>query len=87
MTALMDDESVQKLGIIGIVYLYDAYNTKKGFDYEMCRRTLEVVSSIPIRVVSIYLVFGNAVWDPVVDLLLHMFSPVLRVRTRPVFGK
>ena len=81
-----NDETVQKLGIISLSHLLDRY-PEHGVDYEILRSgTSCVVSCLPIRFAALYFYLNSSVWDNVVDFLLLLMGPMLRVRARAIKG-
>jgi hypothetical protein len=83
MVALRQVET-QKLGIIALSYFMDDF--QPCFNYELYRRCLKFEEVMPVRIVAHYLMFQNSRWKPVIDVLCHMSSSALRVRTRSIFG-
>jgi hypothetical protein len=83
----VEDEFTQKVGTVSVNYLLDGY-PQGGADHEFTRVCVRSTTSLPIRIVAVYIALNdNKLWNPAIDLCLYMFSPVLRVRTRAIFGE
>jgi hypothetical protein len=83
MTALQD-ESVQKLGIVVVWNIMSEYSG--GYDYEADRMAIKTITALPIRPVARYIIFQCKLWNQVIEVLNHLISPHLRARTRSIHG-
>jgi hypothetical protein len=83
MTALQD-ESVQKLGVIFVWNIMSEFSG--GYDYEADRLAIQTAAAVPARPVARYLIFKCNLWKQVIEVLNHMISPYLRARTRSIHG-
>lgn len=84
MTALEEDEEVQKHGIVVIWNLMSEY--RGGYDYEVDRLAIQTASALPIRFAARYVIYESVVWKQVIDVLNHLIPSHLRVRTRNIQG-
>jgi hypothetical protein len=80
------DEQNQRLGFVMVNYFLDDPKTG-GANYELIRRASKFENAIPLRCVAQYIAFQNSRWKPVADVICHIASPKIRVRTRTIFGK
>lgn len=88
MKRLKEDESTQRLGIVGLVHMMGAYTF--GFDYESRRELFKIMlHSLPIRFAGQYFVYHDDSWSQTSDLFHHfiLFSHATRLRTRTITGK
>ena len=83
MTAV-EDERVQKLGIVLLTYLLDDFSG--GFDYELLRNGVRLVQALPYRYPAHYMMIRDQLWNQVLDVWDHIVYPLLRVRQRAVRG-
>jgi hypothetical protein len=86
MATLQEDERTRKHGVVVISYLID-HQFQPRFNYELHRRGYQFEQAMPFRVVAHYILFQNSIWQPVIDVLCHMSTPALRMRTRSIFGE
>jgi hypothetical protein len=80
------DEQNQRLGFVMVNYFLDDPLTG-GANYELFRRLSKFENAMPLRCVAHYIAFQNTRWKPVADVICHLVSPKVRVRTRTIFGK
>ena len=84
MMSVANDERVQKNGIVIVNYLMAAY---QSYDYDGHMKVLRALMSIPFRIVARYIVFRNSLWSQVFEVLSHVLSRYLRVRSRTICGE
>jgi hypothetical protein len=82
----VEDENVQRRGIVGLGY---SVGNVVGWssDYEMVRRIVNLLNSVPARFLAIYTCFNSRRIETVVDVVVHMFNAFLRARFRAFLGK
>lgn len=88
MKRLKEDESMQRLGIVGLLHMMGAYTV--GFDYESRRELFKIMlQSLPIRFAGQYFVYHDDSWAQTNDLFHHFIvvSHATRLRTRTISGK
>lgn len=88
MKRLQEDESTQRLGIVGLLHMMGAYTV--GFDYESRRELFRIMlQSLPIRFAGQYFVYHDESWAQTNDVFHHFIalSHATRLRTRTISGK
>ena len=60
------EESVQKLGVVNVVYNVGGF-PKHGMDYEKSRRLARLFRAIPVRFDSFYVCLDEGAWVTVVE--------------------
>jgi hypothetical protein len=85
MAIAEENEDVQKLGTVSIIYLLDEY--KMGFDLELVRMVHKLLKSLPWKIAAHYiLVQEDSAWTQVIDFSRHLMSQRLRLRSRSISG-
>jgi len=82
---ISEDEDVQKLGIVNVVYNVGGW-VENGIDYEKSRRVSRIFRAIPLRFASFFVCLDEGVWMTVVDTFSFMISKYLRIRLRVILG-
>jgi hypothetical protein len=85
--SLVEDENVQRRGIVGLGYSVGANVVGWSSDYEAVRRIINVLNSLPTRVLAVYTCFNSRQIEIAVDVAVHMFNSFLRARFRVISGK
>ena len=81
-----EDESVQKLGVVNVVYNIGGF-PEGGMDYEKSRRFSSIIKCSPIRFDSFFVALDTKAWMVVVETFSVMVSKYLRVRMRAIQGR
>ena len=82
---ISEDEDVQKLGVVNVVYNVGGY-VDQSFDYEKSRRVSRIFRAIPLRFASFFVCLDEGAWMTVVDAFSFMISKYLRIRLRVILG-
>ena len=82
---ISEDEDVQKLGVVNVVYNVGGY-VDQSFDYEKSRRVSRIFCAIPLRFASFFVCLDEGAWMTVVDAFSFMISKYLRIRLRVILG-
>jgi hypothetical protein len=82
---ISQEESVQKLGVVNVVYNVGGY-PEGGMDYEKSRRLAKVFQAIPIRFDSFFVCLDESPWLNVVEVFSLMVNKFLRIRMRSIVG-
>ena len=82
---ISEDEDVQKLGVVNVVYNVGGW-VEKNFDYEKSRRVSRIFRAIPLRFASFFVCLDEGAWMTVVDAFSFMISKYLRIRLRVILG-
>ena len=84
-TMAKDNEQVQKLGIVDIVYMLDHFQPR--VDYEFIRKGTQVFLCSPTRFAFVYfLVDGRSPWNNVLDFMNFIVGKMVQVRSRAIRG-
>ena len=83
---ISQEESVQQLGVINIVYNVGGF-PKNGMDYEKSRRLSKVFRGVPVRFNSFLVCIDDSPWLNVVEVFSLMVNKFLRIRMRTIRGK
>ena len=83
---ISQEESVQQLGVINIVYNVGGF-PKGGMDYEKSRRLSKVFRGVPVRFNSFLVCIDDSPWLNVVEVFSLMVNKFLRIRMRTIRGK
>ena len=83
--AISEDEDVQKLGVVNVVYNVGGW-VEHSFDYEKSRRVSRLFRAIPLRFASFFVCLDEGAWMTVVDAFSFMISKYLRIRLRVILG-
>jgi hypothetical protein len=78
-------ESVQKLGVVSVVYNLGGF-PESGMDYEKSRRFSKACRAVPIRFVSLLVCLDDAAWLNAVEVFSLMVNKFLRIRMRSIIG-
>jgi hypothetical protein len=83
--AISNDERVQLLGVVNVVYNNGGF-PEGGMDYEKSRRLAKLFRGIPIRFDSFYVCLDEKPWQGVVEVFSFMVGKFIRVRMRSIQG-
>ena len=84
--SMVEDENVQRRGIVGLGYSVGQVNNWTS-DFEMVRRIISFLGAVPLRLLAIYTCFDSQRIKSVVDVAVHMLDAFLRARFRAFHGK
>jgi hypothetical protein len=85
---LTNDEAVQRLGVVRMVYFDPRHYPEQSPDFEIMRVCTKVIHTVPIRTVAFYLVVTavDNPWRSAADVIVLLANSFLRARTRIIHG-
>ena len=82
---LAENEDVQKLGIVNVVYCLDEYCRQ---DLEAVRQFhCELASAVPLKISARYAVYEDNAWKQILDFEQVIMKQPARMRFRSIGGK
>lgn len=84
--SISTDESVQRLGVVNVVYNNGGY-PENGMDWEKSRRLAQVFRGLPIRFDSFFVCVDDSPWLNVAETFSLIVNRFLRVRMRVLQGR
>lgn len=84
LMSALETPAVSKVGLVIVGY---EVGDSVPVDYELVRKMVRMVRTLPIRVVASHSCYSDSPMQKVADLIVHMVSSFVRLRLRMHYGK